>query len=92
MLARYHKRVRLAAEGPPPLAGVPPRTPPTATKGLGPWMPLIDVIHPGEFAETHLNQRRVRAADCQLNLLIQRWVHCSLSLIVAAVPFAVIFG
>jgi len=25
-------------------------------------MPLIDVIQTGEIAETHLNQRRVRAA------------------------------
>jgi len=40
---------------------------------------LIDVIHWGEIAETHFNQRRVRAADGQLNLFIQRWVHCSLS-------------
>jgi len=48
---------------------------------------LIDVIHPGKLSETHLNQRRVRAATGQLNLFICLWVHCSLSLIIAAVPF-----
>jgi len=42
-------------------------------------MPLIDVIHLGDIAETQFNQRRVRAAIEKLNLFIQRWVHCSLS-------------
>ena len=64
---RETKRIRAAAEGPALLQGLPPRTPPTWTKGktvFSLWK---------LFPEAASGHRRLRTSDCQLKFDEFEW-------------------